>query len=175
MESISLIPVELKRDIKSLYRFMCSDDQFLFSTNLRFNTEQTFSEWLQKRLQLDFHDFYMVINNDKVIGFVYNYDFSLIDGHCKLVVYVSNQYRKIGLGGIAAIMFIKRLFSDYPLRKVYSTIYEYNTQSLQSNLKAGFIDEGTINNYRYYDNKFYPIHFLSMSREVFYKTLGKLV
>lgn len=177
MNSFELCNVESKRDIDFLYSAFTGDDQFLHSTNLHFNTKQTFESWIRERIGRDFHDFYLVKDkvSDNLIGYVHNYDFSLIDGHCKLSVYIDEKYRKTGIGGFVAVNFLNYLFTEYPLRKVYSTVYDYNHESLTSNLAAGFIEEGIIKEYRYHDGKYYSVHCLSMRRDSFNNTIRKLV
>ncbi len=162
---------DMERDLRPLFLMMTDDDQYLFSTRVLCNTERDFSSWLADRLRGDFHDFYVITasNAPTPIGFAYDYDFSLRDGHCKLCVYVSKEYRTIGLGGIAAVSFMDLLFNTYPIRKVYSTIYEYNQQSLQSNLRFGFIKEGTLEKFRYHNGQYHNLHYLSLSRQQFEK------
>jgi RimJ/RimL family protein N-acetyltransferase len=109
---------------------------------------------------------------DKRIGYVHNYDFSMRDGRCKLVVFIDESYREFGIGAIAAISFMRKLFDDYPIRRMYLDIYDYNKESLVSNLKAGFKEEGVIKNYRYHDGSFYDLHILSMDRKTFETKLG---
>ena len=70
---------------------------------------------------------------------------------------------------------MKQLFLRYPLRKLYSTVYEYNSESLQSNLAAGFEVEGMLKDYRYFNGRYYGLYYLSISKDKFEKTIGKLV
>lgn len=175
MERIKLRRYTPSRDLSHLYYFHTQDDLPLYSTQLCFNTEQQFNNWLQLRLRNDFHDFFMIDMNKETIGFVYNYCFSPIDGHCKIAVYIDASYRKFGIGALAAIHFMDYLFSTYSIRKIYLTIYDYNEQSLKSNLQAGFISEGCLKQYRYLDGKFFDLHYLSISREKFQNSLRKLV
>ena len=90
MQPCVLCHVMLPDDIDFLYSTMTADDQYLFSTKIRFWTVQAFEQWLICRLRGDFHDFFIVKNRrtNIKIGYVYNYDFSLQHGHCKLVVYI---------------------------------------------------------------------------------------
>lgn len=169
---------DMERDLHSLFLMMTDDDQYLFSTCVLCNTERDFSNWLADRLRGNFHDFYVITDGSTTgtpIGFAYDYDFSLRDGHCKLCVYVSKDYRTLGLGGIAAVSFMDLLFNSYPLRKVYSTIYEYNQQSLQSNLRFGFTAEGVVEKFRYHNGQYHSLHYLSMSRQQFEKIRSKLM
>lgn len=177
MEGYVLDYVDILQDKQFLYDVMCAEEQYLYSTKLQFFLMQSFECWLSERLKNEFHDFFIIRASDltEPLGYVHNYDFSLIDGHCKLVVYIIPKYRETGLGGVAAITFMKRLFEMYPLRKLYSTIYDYNKESLSSNLAAGFCEEGNLLDYRYYDGEYHSIHYLSISRQQFEKTIGKLV
>lgn len=169
--------IRIPEDIHTIYSFMNADDQYLYSTKLHFQSEMEFEKWLISRLANDFHDFYVIRSDSdgKPLGYVHNYDFSLVDGHYKLVVYICPNYRSTGIGGIAAVKFMKKLFSTYPLQKVYSTIYEYNKESLKSNLAAGFIKEGVLKDYRYYNGTWHDIYYLSITRSQFDRTLGRLV
>lgn len=178
MQPCVLCHVMLPDDIDFLYSTMTADDQYLFSTKIRFWTVQAFEQWLICRLRGDFHDFFIVKHRrtNIKIGYVYNYDFSLQHGHCKLVVYIKPEFRKTGMGAFAAVGFVSYLFQTYPLRKLYSTIYEYNYESLKSNRAAGFVEEGVLKEYRYYDGKIHDIHYLSLSRQTYeQKILGKWV
>lgn len=177
MEGVRLKQVDISHDIRFLYDIMNAEDQYLYSTKLKFYAIEQFEKWFINRMYDDFHDFFIVYETgtSKAIGYVHNYDFSLVDGHCKLVVYILSEYRKTGLGGIAAVTFMKQLFLRYPLRKLYSTVYEYNSESLQSNLAAGFEVEGMLKDYRYFNGRYYGLYYLSISKDKFEKTIGKLV
>ena len=169
--------VNIPDDLPIIYAFMNNDEQYLFSTKLKCLSERNFEKWFLNRLSSDFHDFYTIKSSatQAVLGYVHNYDFSLIDGTCKLAVYVIPNCRHTGIGGLAAVQFMKKLFYEYPLRKLYSTIYEYNQESLKSNLAAGFKKEGILKDYRYHNGKWHDMYFLSINRETFERTLGKLV
>lgn len=165
----------LRNDVNALYKMMNAPDQHLFSSYITFNSQELFENWLRTRITHEFHDFYTIriADIDQPIGFAYNYDFSLKDGHCKLCIDLDASHRFLGLGAIAAIRYIKILFELYPLRKIYLTIYDYNQQSLQSNFHAGFREEGILSDFRYFDGSYHSLHYLSMTREKFLETLQK--
>lgn len=169
--------INIPNDLGIIYKMMLGEDQYLYSTKLSFSTQREFENWFLERLEHEFHDFYLVksLKGKDVVGYVHNYDFSLQHQHCKLVVYIVSRYRASGIGGMAACLFIKNLFRDYPLVKVYSTIYDYNKESLSGNFAAGFEEEGVLADYRYYDGQYHSIHYLSMSREKFLSNIGKWV
>lgn len=167
MNNIKLRIVSLKRDTQFLYNSMINSDQYLFSTKILCNTKQRYEEWFIGQLRNHFHDFFIVELNNQQIGYVHNYDFSIKDGRCKIVVFIAAKYRTTGIGGVVAIDFMKYLFDSYPLRKVYLDIYDYNKQSLESNLRAGFKEEGQLKEYRFYNGKLFSVHVLSIDRNSF--------
>ena len=174
MTGFILRKVIRQRDIPYLYKSMTDEEQYLFSVKLSVNSEQEFGDWFTKRLTYDFHDFYMIISEKDglPIGYAHNYDFSLQNHNCKIVVYITKDYRDTGAGGFGAVQFIRRLFQLYPLKKVYATVYDYNACSLINNQKAGFIEEGVLKKYRYYDGAYHSLHILSIDRQTFSERFG---
>ena len=177
MYGVVLDKLDIENDAEILYRIMTSEEQCLFSTKLNLCTKDAFLKWFLNRLGRDFHDFLMVrlTSNGETAGYVHNYDFSLTHQTCKLVVYILPAFQNTGLGGMAAVLFLKTLFEKYPLRKVYSTVYSYNQKSLENNRRAGFLEEGVLLDYRYYDGTFHNLHYFSVTREYFEKNFRKLV
>lgn len=175
VNDITLRLVNVPWDLDFLYQIMTAPDQYLFSTMTPLNSKDDFANWFLPRLQNDFHDFRVIMLQDKLIGVVYNYDFSLTNGHCKICTDVLEQYRNSGTGGVATILYMNYLFQSYPLRKIYSTVYEYNRQSLLSNARSGFVEEGVITRYKYHDGKYSDIHYFSISRESFNTKLRKYI
>lgn len=177
MNGVVLRKFYLHADIAYLYKMMINADQHLFSTKITMNSEEGFSDWLLEHIEHDFHDFFVIADEESnvPVGYVHNYDFSLQDGNCKIVVYIDEPYRNTGLGGYCAIQYMDYLFLKYPLKKIYVTIYAYNRESLTSNQKAGFLKEGVLKKYRYYNGKFHDLHILSMDRKRFYTTLRGVI
>ena len=174
MYDIQLINVDMLRDAPILFNYIDADDQYLFFTKTTFTTQNKFRKWLMHKFQTAYHDFYMIRYRTEIIGFVHNYNFNVLDGRCTITVYIDKTYRKSGLGAYAAVKFMGVLFQTYPLRKIYATVYDYNTASLKMIISAGFSKEGTLHAYRYFDDKYADLHILSLDRETFNKKLGKL-
>lgn len=166
---IVLRRVDIRKDMPILYDYMCGDDQYLFSSSQHFNNENHFSRWFEEKSITSFHDFRVIETiNGMVLGYIHNYDFILNDGHCKITTYIRQDKRNLGFGALATVSFLDYLFSEYPLRKVYSTVYGYNTNSLQANIDFGFKKEGILSEYRYYDGKYYDLIYYSINRQDFY-------
>ena len=149
---------------------MDSSDQMLFNGKLTLNTIPEFDLWLQDRFKRYFHEFYVISDSEdcSMLGYIYSFEYFSSDMHCKLCLVIKKEYRNTGIGAEAAIRFMDELFRNYPLRKIFSTVFDYNKQSLMNNIQAGFKEEGCFKEYRYYDGEFHDMHILSISRDDFY-------
>ena len=178
MSFITLDTIGKEDDLRYLATSFAANDQALFSTRVPTHTPEVFRSWLDQRLRSSFPDFRMIRmigadNSVTTIGFVHNYELSLIDGHCKIVVYVDQLHRGTGLGIRAAVLFVGYLFEIYSLHKVYSMVYSYNEQSLSSCLAAGFTEEGVLKEYRFNHGTWHDLHVLSLTRSDFENKLGE--
>ena len=167
--------INIVRDAEKLYELMCATDHYLFSLNFPCHTLNGFLEWFRNRLQYEIHDFYGVFYMNELIGYVYNYNFTLRNGRCSIVGVVAKEYRGSGLGVKATISFIDRLFRDYPLRKIYTSVYEYNIESLNANTKAGLICEGRLKESKYYQGRYWDTVVFSVEKKQFYEKFRKWI
>ena len=161
-----------RTDLEIMFDMMIgSRDQMLFHGKVQFNTVNDFEDWLMTNMSRTYHDFYVVCDGEtkEILGYAYSYEYRRYDGHCKVCIVISEKYRAVGVGAIIGLRFLNELFVNYPLRKVYIDIYDYNKQSLKSNIDAGFIEEGLLKEHRYYDGKYYDMHLLGLTRERFYE------
>lgn len=159
-------------DISFLYDLITDpNEQIMFQTNKPINSMRDFQMWFDGNLRNEYHDFYILedLDNKNVVGFVYSYAYKQYDLHCKIAVILFPHYRKMGIGAMATLSFMKQLFKQYPLRKIYVDIYDYNQESLKSNISAGFEIEGVLKEYRYLNGKYHSLNVLSISRECFEK------
>ena len=162
----------VRRDLEKIYTIMSdSNEQMEFQEKNPHNSIVEFENWILNQLRGSFHDFYIieVAETEQMVGFLYSYNFRLNDGHCMICVYIKPEFRNVGVGMQCGIRFIHELFRDYTLRKIYLTVYDYNRQSLLSNLHAGFHEEGCYKDYRYFYGKFWDMHLLAIDRDVFYQ------
>lgn len=178
MKKIIFRKFMIRKDLEILYRIMSDPmEQINIQRKASYNSTVEFEEWILEQLKGHFHDFYILedIEKHRVAGFVYSYDFRISDGHCMICVYVMAEYRNLGVGAMCSLQFLDELFRDYPMRKIYLSIYDYNRQSLQSNLHAGFREEGCFKEYRYFNGKYWDMHILAIDRNTFYKLHGHRV
>lgn len=135
------------------------------------NSLRDFDNWIQDRLKYFYSEFFMIVSRQEqeILGMVYSYEHMLKDGHAKIAVYISPEYRKNGIGAFAAIGFLHHLFSFYPFRRIYCDVYSYNQESLRSLLSCGFERTGCLQEYRYLNGEYHDLELLTISRETFYQ------
>ena len=167
--------IDLKKDIQGLYEYMTDEEnQILFSSFFRINDICFFEKWLTEKLIRSYHDFFMIDNSKgETIGFTFSYEFYLLDLHCKYTLCLYKEYQDIGLGAYAAIKMVDYLFRNYPLQRIFISVYDYNKKSLVYNIKGGFEEVGVLPEYKFYNGKYFPIHILTINREKFYDKCQK--
>lgn len=107
--------------------------------------------------------------NGETIGFTYSYDFFQYDNHCKMALCLFDKYQNKGYGVIAALKMLDYLFSIYPLNQVFTTVFDYNKNSLNLNMKGGFKEAGVLPNYIFYKGAYHNLHYLYIKRGNFEK------
>lgn len=175
--NIRMRKFDFRCDLVEIFELMMqAEDQALFLGRVQINSLPDFEKWMIHNMSMYYHDFYVLQDTQtyKVVGYVYSYDYRLYDLHCKVSIFLKPEYRNVGIGALAGIRFLNELFTSFPLRKIYADVYDYNKQSLQSNLGAGFEEEGVLKEYRFNAGKYYDMHMLSITRERFYEKFGSM-
>lgn len=161
---------DFRTDIRDLFELMTdSKDQSLFHGRIQINSLQEFENWMINNFSHNYHVFYVVCSENAIVGYIYSYQFRAYDGHCKVCAFLNKKYRDVGIGAYVGLKFLNELFLDYPIRKIYIDVYDYNNQSLLSNLQIGFVEEGCLKEYRYNNGQYYDLHILSIAREKFFE------
>lgn len=163
---------DFRNDVVDLFNLMLdSKEQVLFHSRFQINSLPEFEKFMATNLATIYHDFYVIFDESTYsnIGYVYSYEFSHYDSHCKICLFVKDKYQNSGIGAYMGVKFVDELFRNYPLKKIFTDVYDYNKQSLLSNLDSGFVEEGCLKEFRYHNGKYYDLHVLGLSREDFYK------
>ena len=163
MMELHMIRYDHRKHLEWLFEQMSSPkEQVMFIKNNNFNSIRDFDGWIQDNLKYFFYDFFVIETSDqKLVGFVYSYDASMKDGHCKMTVYIGEKYRNIGVGAY--------------VRRIYCEVYEYNSNSLNSLVQCGLEETGRIKEYRYYDGKYHDLILLTITRTTFENKLKKYI
>ena len=146
---ISLVNVRISRDLSFIFHIMTNAKEApLFLRQIRINSFEEFEEWFRGELR--------------------RY-------HARFSVYICPEYRNLGAGVEASIFFAGMLFMEQNLRKLYSHVYEYNTESMRCHRQAGFAEEGCLREDRYYGGRYWDTYIFSIAREPFLTKFGKLL
>lgn len=172
-----MVRYDHRKHLEWLFEQMSSqNEQRMFLKSNIFNSIRDFDGWIQDNLKYFFHEFFIIESMDnEFIGFIYSYESELKDRHCKMTVYITEKYRNTGIGAYVGLKFMDYLFINYPYRRLYCDVYEYNTQSLNSLLQCGLEEMGRMKEYQFYDGEYYDLVLLTISREVFECRLKKLI
>ena len=170
MTGFHLVKYDHRVHMDYLFQHMTDpEEQKMFLSHHVSNSLKDFENWIQDRLRYFYNEFYMVeadANRD-ILGMVYSYDHRMEDGHAKVAVYISPEYRKNGIGAFVAMYFIHHLFSYYPFRRIYCDVYAYNEESQRSLQGYGFECTGCMREYRYLNGQYHDLQLLSITREAF--------
>ena len=142
--------------------FTNPQEQYLCFPALRINTFQDFEIWLQENLRSDFHTFFLITIKSQTVGFIYSYRQSLIDQLAFIAIYLTPPFRQGMIGSLAMLYFLNYLFSYYPLKRAYMSVYDYNVESIQNLHEAGFEEAGCLKKARYWQGKENDILYFSI-------------
>lgn len=167
-----------ERDLERLFEYMIDEkNQVNFSHSFQIHNILMFEKWITlKFANNEFHDFFMIEDGKgNAIGFTYSYDYYSCDLHCKYTLCLYEEYQNLGYGAIAGVKMMLYLFDKYPLNRIYISIFDYNKNSLNNNLKGGFTEVGVLPEYRYYGGERFSLHILTMERKTFFARHKKII
>lgn len=180
---LEMIKVNFRRfdyglDLEKLYEYMMIDqNQRLFSYKFQVHNIVMFERWISEKFaKNEYHDFFMVEDAaNNTIGFTFSYDFFVFDGHCKYTLCLYDDYQNKGYGAVAAIKMLDYLFCNYPLKRVFISVFDYNKNSLLMNMKGGFEEVGCLPEYRFWGGDNVSLHILNITRAKFYERYSKII
>ena len=163
------------KDIADIYR-VYSDyaEQYKLFSVLSTNSFEEFKQKFENKLFFNYKDFLIIEDGEHFAGFVASYDYKVIDGHIKGMIYIEPEYRSSYVG-MAGIEFANILFQYYSIHKIYTEVYGYNQYSILYHEKIGFTEECRLKEYKYFDGRFWDVIYFKISREHFYKKNQHLI
>lgn len=143
------------------------NSRYLFTNNLNIESKRNFWDQIKKKLNYMYHEFMIIINVNKQIpvGFIYSYDYNIQNNYLYIAIFIDKKERNNVLGAEAGVIFLNHLFNNYPIRKIYCTVYEYNKLSMKFLQNAGFKIEGILKEHRYFNGKYHNMSILAFYRE----------
>ena len=173
---IQLKGVKISRDLSFIYNIMTDYNESNFILRgLQINSFEEFETWFKNELKIFYTRFYIIQDDDQSVGFIYAYDYHSLDRTAKMSVYILPDYRDIGIGALATIQFLDRMFTEYNLKKIYSFVYGFNQKSYACNVDAGFVQEGCLKEDKYFNGKFFDMYIFAMYPDHFYNRYGTIL
>ena len=102
------------------------------------------------------------------VGFVQAYGLNLHEGWCYSLAYTSPEYRR-GFGAEATAGLLEYLFSEFPLRKVYADVLEFDMDTIKPLLGAGFVEEGRFREHVWHGEQYWDMYRFAIYREAWQK------
>lgn len=175
MNNVRLFEMNYEKDASTIYEMITEGDIYLFSDPVPDQDYEAFVLWLVQKCKTIFHDFYMIDINGQPAGFIHCFDLQKNEGHCKLTIYVKRAMRFLGVGPVATLLYLDILFKKYALKKVYSTVFSYNSESIKGNLQFGFTREEILYKHHCYEGHYCDLHVFSISKEQFYQLYSDIL
>lgn len=176
-KSIELVPVN-RQNVKEIYNFqkdICN--MYLWTNQREVYNGIDFEEYFLHRLKTYYHVFLLIVStaNNEVVGFVYSYDISPLDGTIYAAIYLKEAKRNKGFGAKAGALFLDYLFTYYPFRKIYCDVFGYNKTSYSFLENTGFVVEGELKEHRFFGGQYYSLFKFAMYRELFYSRYSMIL
>lgn len=156
-----------ENDMEILYKWRNRQDFIsLFSRHRYEVTYEQFTLEHRRDSKRERHLQYIVerVRDDAPLGITYDYTYNSTDGFAFFGGYIATEYQKLGYGAIGAALFLRYLFSTFPIRKIYTEVAAYNTPSIRLMNGLGFEEEGKFVNHRYMFGEYHDLYRYALYR-----------
>lgn len=99
------------------------------------------------------------------IGYALAYNMTPWDGWLTVGIYVEEEYRLKGHGGEAALLCIDALFRWFPLRRIYTEIYDFAEPIVRLVEAMGFEEVGCLPEHYWHQDRHWDLHTMMLTRE----------
>lgn len=101
-------------------------------------------EWMQKVIEEDSSDYFIVTYLDKPIGLCGLYGISQKDGRAVWAFYLGEENTPLGAGSAMWFLLLDYAFQQKGLRKICSEVLAINEKVLAMHERFGFVQEGVL-------------------------------
>lgn len=165
------------------YPFVCHmfrdlDTRHLWLEERRLLPEGIIRDKLAEDLTRYYHTFFVFAPQEtprEPIGLFYTYRYSPSNGTVFASIAVDKAQQRLGCVAEAGLMAYRYLFTNYPLRKVYANVFEFNKESYDFSKSCGFVEEGFMREHIYYNGRYWGVYTLALYRNTYEKTNGKFM
>jgi RimJ/RimL family protein N-acetyltransferase len=163
--SVSLRPV-VDDDLPFLFRLFADPDRSHLWMRGRAvldeaGFERAWEAWTSSSIAAKF----IVESSQRPAGLVFDHDRTIDDGWTKVTTLLLQESVGRGAGVIATALFKQWLFESLPFRKIYHEVYGYNPAVIRIWRKLGFREEAVLKEDRFWNGKYWDLHFFAVYRE----------
>jgi RimJ/RimL family protein N-acetyltransferase len=164
---VKLRPINGDNDLSILYEWRNNISDLHYWNNQKILVSP--QNYLEELKNENRHAHLMILSKnhdpEKIVGTIYSYNLSLIDGTVFITTYLTSSSKGSIYGAEATLLFIDYLFTFYNIRKICADIYQFNSMSIKSTERAGFVKEGTFIKQKYYDGKYWDVFRYALLRD----------
>lgn len=154
--------LEYESEIKLIYSLLKDNG------NLRhqvYNSFEIFEKIFFDKLHYYYHDFFIVTDtSDKIIGYIYMYDYRDNDRHCTMKYWFCDSGKNITKEIINFT--ITTIFKEYSLERIF--VYSIDSSDTDTLTDIGFIKDATLNEYIFLNGKYHDVDVLRIEREEYH-------
>lgn len=156
-------------DYPTIFRWRSSADVNLLNFSRRVASYEEFVLEIERLMQ---SSVLFIVKENKLgrpIGFVLGYSLNQWDGWMFVAAYVEEPFRLRGHGGEASLLGIDFAFRHFPLRMIYTEIYEFAQPVLRLCEATGFEQVGFQPEHFWHDDQFWGLYRMSLTRDAWEK------
>jgi RimJ/RimL family protein N-acetyltransferase len=156
-------------DYPVLFRWRSSSDVNLLNFGRRVASYEEFVLELERLIQ---SSALLIVKENKLgrpIGFVLGYHVNQWDGWMFVGAYLEEPYRMRGHGGEASLLGIDFSFRHFPLRMIYTEIYEFAEPLRRLCEGVGFQQVGFQPDHFWHGDRFWGLYRMALSRDAWTK------
>ncbi len=127
---------------------------------------EEFLQEMSRDFSRDRHRQYVIHQGSTPVGTVFSYSLNLTDGHVFASIYVAAEHRSGAAGAKAFALFLRQLFRELDLHKIYVDVYAHNGFALKCLRHARFVEEGRFRGHRLTEGKRVDVVRLAFFREL---------
>jgi RimJ/RimL family protein N-acetyltransferase len=159
----------LKEDIPWFYGWRCDLASLpLWTPNRKMVTLEEFGAEFGRWVANSIVMVVIALDSGEPRGFLRAYNLNFAEGWAWLQA--SFGTNRLSLGGAtrvaeALLLFTKYLFECFPVRRLYSEVYQYNGVSMRLHRRFGFLEEGRLREHVWYRDRFWDSFVFALTRE----------
>jgi RimJ/RimL family protein N-acetyltransferase len=155
-----------RADYSTLFRWRASmETVHMLNFSRKIATFEQFVGELEPLLQSSVLLLIEDARSNRPIGYALAYHFDQWDGWLFVGMYLEPQFRLKGHGGEAALLCVDALFRWFPIRIVYTEVYDFAQPLLRLVESMGFQEVGHQPDHYWHEDRFWGITRLGLTRE----------